>query len=110
MSRSLKVDDKNNLLFGENLFVCEGDEALRQDVKNKLSIWMREYPFDLREGIDYLDILGSGNRNLVVAKLREVLLKDKRIDRVDVAVKDQEMGKLTLEVEILTREGNKINV
>lgn len=110
MSRSLLLDEKNNLIFGENLFLCEGEEALKQDVRNKLGMWMREYPFDLREGIDYLDILSSGNRNLVVAKLREVLLKDERVDHVEVEVENRDSGIFTIGVMITTREGKKINV
>lgn len=110
MSRSFLLDSKNNIVFGENLFLCEKDEALKQDVKNKISMWLGEYPFDLRIGINYLDILRSGNRNLVVAKLREVLLKDERIDRVDIKIKNHDENILTLDIQIITREGLKINV
>lgn len=106
---SLKLDSKNNLEFGDNLFIVDGIDAIRQDVKNRCLFWRGENPFNTKEGIDYLKILQASNKGLLIASIREEILKDDRIVSSDVEILDKS-GKLEIQLNIKTKKGEIINV
>lgn len=110
MSVSLMIDEKNNLVFGDNLFTVEGIYSVRQDVKTRLRMWNGEYPYNIEEGVPYLDILQSANKSLFDATLRQEVLKDDRIQNAEVSVSRVEKGTATIEVDGITKEGVKFNV
>lgn len=107
---SLKIDENNNLEFADNLILTSGIEALKQDARNKISMWRGEYPYNINEGIDYLEILKTGNKNLFIAELRQALLSDDRILNVDITVGKVRNGKVTIELAITTKQGELVNV
>lgn len=107
---SLRVDENNNLLFADNLFIAEGVEALRQDARNKISMWRGEYPYNINEGIDYLEILKTANKNLFIAELKQALLADDRILNVEIKLDKVIEGKVTIDLSITTQKGELINV
>lgn len=107
---SLKIDENNNLQFADNFILAEGIEALKQDARNKISMWKGEYPYNINEGIDYLEILKTGNKNLFIAELRQALLSDDRILNVDITIGKVHHGKVTIELAITTQKGEMINV
>lgn len=110
MSVSLKLDKDNNLLFGDNLFIIDGTESVEQDVRTRLSMWEGEYPYNTSEGVPYLDILRSANKNLFDATLRQEVLKDDRIQNAKVSVSRVKGGVATIEVRGTTKDGAKFNV
>lgn len=107
---SLQVDSSNNLVFGDNLFTIDGLECLKQDARHKISMWAGENPYNITEGINYLEILRTANRNLFIAELRQALLKDDRILNVDVKIGKVINDKITIELMITTQKGEIIHV
>lgn len=110
MSVSLRIDENNNLLFGDNLFTIDDLESVVQDIRTRLSMWEGEYPYNTSEGVPYLDILRSANKNLFDATLRQEVLKDDRIQNAEVSVSRVKSGVATIEVRGTTKEGVKFNV
>lgn len=110
MSVSLMVDSSNNLVFGENLFTIDGIDSVKQDIRTRLSMWQGEYPYNVEEGVPYLDILQSANKSLFDATLRQEVLKDDRIQNAEVSVSRVEKGTATIEISGITKEGVKFNV
>lgn len=107
---SLKVDQNNNLEFADNFILASGVEALKQDARNKISMWKGEYPYNINTGIDYLEILKTANKNLFIAELRQALLSDDRILNVDVKIGKVHHGKVSIELAITTQKGEMLNV
>lgn len=107
---SLKVNADNNLEFADNFILCSGVDALRQDARNKISMWKGEYPYNIDEGIDYLEILKTANKNLFLAELRQALLLDARILNVDVKIGKVISGKVMIELNITTTKGEMLYV
>lgn len=106
---SLRLDSNNNLVVGSILLTVEGNEALSQDIRNKLDLWRGEYPFDLNVGIDYPSLLQQGDKKAIEAAIRNIILEDERVNNVEIEV-TQEGGKLILNGKIITNEGGTINV
>lgn len=110
MSVSLMVDSSNNLVFGENLFTVEGIDSVKQDIRTRLSMWQGEYPYNVEEGVPYLDILQSANKTLFEATLRQEALKDDRIQNAEITISRVEDGVVTIGVDGTTKDGVNFNV
>lgn len=110
MSVSLMLDSDNNLLFGDNLFTIDGIDSVRQDVITRLGMWEGEYPYNVSEGVPYLDILQSANKNLFSTTLRQEVLKDDRIQNAEVTLSRVKDGVVTIEINGTTSDGVNFNV
>ena len=52
MMKTLKLDKNNNLTFSNNLETIENKDAIKQDIKTLLLMWLTEYPFNTNEGLN----------------------------------------------------------
>ena len=103
--QTLKLDKNNNLIFGNNFDTIDGAEAIKQDVKNLLLMWITEYPFNINKGLNWYELSTYNNKNDIIQKVKERLLQDKRIFSVislEVYFKDNQ---LSIEAELETVEG-----
>lgn len=110
MSLSLELDSDNNIVFGSNFFTIEGVDATRQDIKTRLGMWRGEYPYDTSEGVDYLEILQSSNRNLFKTELRSEVMKDSRITNASVEITRVSNGSITISITAETDTGDTIEL
>lgn len=103
--QTLKLDKNNNLIFGNNFDTLDGAEAIKQDVKTLLLMWITEYPFNVNKGLNWYQLSTYNNKNDIIQKVKERLLQDKRIFSVinlEVYFKDNQ---LSIEAELETIEG-----
>lgn len=111
MSKSLKVDLNNNLIFGENFLICDDDEALVQDIRNLLGLWLGEYPFNSKIGIDYLGMLKSNNLEFLISQISDIINTDSRISSNSISYNRKGVNdEVILNIKIQTNEGRIINV
>lgn len=103
--QTLKLDKNNNLIFGNNFDTLDGAEAIKQDIKTLLLMWITEYPFNINKGLNWYELSTYNNKNDIIQKVKERLLQDKRIFSVislEVYFKDNQ---LSIEAELETIEG-----
>lgn len=111
MSKSIKVDENNNIIFGENFLTCEGNEALVQDIRNLLNLWLGEYPFDFTIGVDYLGMLRSNNLEILISQIQDIINTDSRVSSSSVSYDRGGLDdEITLNIKINTKEGDVIYV
>lgn len=99
---SLMIDDNNNLVFGNDLFIVKGLEALKQDIRTRLGMFKGENPLNLNDGVPYVEMLKSGNRNLFKSTLRNECLKDNRLKNAEVSIESFKNDTMILKVECLS--------
>lgn len=104
------LDSNNNLIFAENIQTIGGTECVRQDIKTRLSMWEGEYPYNISEGVPYLDILRSGNKNLFLSVLRSEILKDDRIANVEISIERVKDGVATITARGETKQGEAFEI
>ena len=103
--QTLRLDKNNNLIFGNNFDTLDGAEAIKQDIKTLLLMWITEYPFNINKGLNWYELSTYNNKNDIIQKVKERLLQDKRIFSVinlEVYFKDNQ---LSIEAELETVEG-----
>lgn len=109
--KTLKLDSKNNLVFGSNFILLNGKEAIIQDCKTRLSMFKGEYPFNKDEGIDYINLLLDNNIDNIKQTISNELMKDERIQYVTIIdLNKDSKGKLTINVQCTLTSGEIINV
>ena len=54
---SIALDNNNNIIATKSWQIVSGNDSLRQDIKNRLAMFNKEYPFDINQGIDYITLL-----------------------------------------------------
>lgn len=111
MSKSFKLDNDNNLVFDDNgLMISDADEALAQDVKNRLLLYKGECFYNPDLGICYHKDLHLLNKRGIIQSIRNKLSTDRRIKSFDIQVVSEESGRLDIEIKLVTREGNIVYV
>lgn len=103
--QTLRLDKNNNLIFGNSFDTLSGAEAIKQDVKTLLLMWITEYPFNINKGLNWYELSTYNNKNDIIIAVKERLLQDKRIFSVvnlEVYFKDNQ---LSIEAELETVEG-----
>ena len=107
---TLRLDENNNLVVGENFLTLSGIEALIQDVRTRLQMFLGEYPFDTSKGVDYISLFQKNNKkeieNVIIAEIK----KDKRVSQVIIENLDFTNGKLTLNIKVINGEGESAYV
>lgn len=107
---SLKVDKDNNLLYSTSGFlIVEDDEALAQDVRNRLRLYKGEYFLNPNIGVCFHKDLDKVELDTLVFSIKKELRNDSRIKSYNILTRN-EGGLLHLDIEIITKEGKKINV
>ena len=54
--RTLKLDKNNNLEFSNDLQTIDSKEAIKQDIKTLLLMWVTEYPLNTNEGLNWYQL------------------------------------------------------
>lgn len=111
MSKSFKLDNDNNLVFDDQgLLIADADEALAQDVKNRLLLYKGECFYNPSLGLTYHKDLHLFNRNDIIQSIRNKLSTDPRIRSFDIQIVGEEAGRLDIEIKLVTKEGNIVYV
>ena len=105
MMKTLKLDKNNNLTFSNNLETIESKEAIKQDIKTLLLIWLTEYPFNTNEGLNWYQLATYNNKNDIIAEVKERILQDKRVLNINNIEVSFNNNLLNIEAELETSEG-----
>ena len=103
--KTLKLDKNNNLTFSNNLETIESKEAIKQDIKTLLLIWLTEYPFNTNEGLNWYQLATYNNKNDIIAEVKERILQDRRVLNVNSIDISFNNNLLNIEAELETSEG-----
>lgn len=101
---SLKLDSNNNLVTNNSFLEISGDEQLLQDCKNLISLWLKENPFNINEGIDYLGFLQDNNLKAIVDKITSLINSDERVNNCLVELIRDDVN-VKLNVNIVSKNG-----
>lgn len=97
MSVSFKLDSNNNIINNSNFILISDKEALVQDIKTRLYMYKGEYPYNINEGIDYINYMRSGDEKGLLADIQRRILEDDRIRNVSFDIsKDSDILKIIL--------------
>ena len=92
---TLRLDENNNLIVGENFLTLSGIEALIQDVRTRLKMFLGEYPFDTSKGVDYVSLFQNNDKKEIENAILAEIKKDKRVSQAIIENLDFTNGKLT---------------
>ena len=105
MMKTLKLDKNNNLTFSNNLEIVESKDAIKQDIKTLLLMWVTEYPFNTNEGLNWYQLATYNNKNDIIAEVKERILQDRRVLNVNSIDISFNNNLLNIEAELETSEG-----
>ena len=103
--RTLKLDKNNNLTFSNDLQTIDSTEAIKQDIKTLLLMWLTEYPFNINEGLNWYQLSTYNNKNDIIIAVKDRILQDKRILNVNSIDVSFNNNLLSIEAELETIEG-----
>lgn len=107
---TLMLDSHNNIIAGDSFLTLQGIEALRQDVRTRLSMFLGEYPFNTTQGIDYIGLLQDNNRDNIKNAIIAEIKKDSRVSQATITKAELDRGTLMLDIQITSTQGEVINV
>ena len=102
---TLKIDKNNNLEFSNDFQTIDSTEAIKQDIKTLLLMWLTEYPFNINEGLNWYQLSTYNNKNDIIIAVKERILQDKRILNVNSIDVSFNNNLLSIEAELETTEG-----
>ena len=102
---TLKIDKNNNLEFSNDLQTIDSTEAIKQDIKTLLLMWLTEYPFNINEGLNWYQLSTYNNKNDIIIAVKDRILQDKRILNVNSIEVYFNNNILSIEAELETTEG-----
>lgn len=103
--QTLRLDKNNNLMFGNSFDTLSGAEAIKQDIKTLLLMWLTEYPFNINEGLNWYQLSTYNNKNDIIIAVKDRILQDKRILNVNSIEVYFNNNILSIEAELETTEG-----
>ena len=103
--RTLKLDKNNNLTFSDNFLTIDSKEAIKQDIKTLLLMWVTEYPFNINQGLNWYQLSQYNNKNDIIIAVKDRILQDKRILNVNSIDVSFNNNLLNIEAELETTEG-----
>ena len=103
--RTLKLDKNNNLTFSNDFQTIDSKEAIKQDIKTLLLMWVTEYPFNINEGLNWYQLSQYNNKNDIIIAVKDRILQDKRILNVNSIDVSFNNNLLSIEAELETTEG-----
>ena len=103
--KTLKLDKNNNLTFSNNLETIESKEAIKQDIKTLLLMWITEYPFNTNDGLNWYQLATYNNKNDIIAEVKERILQDRRVLNVNSIDISFNNNLLNIEAELETTQG-----
>lgn len=107
---TLRLDENNNLVVGESLLTLSGIEALMQDIRTRLKMFLGEYPFDTSKGVDYVSLFQNNDKKEIQNAIIAEIKKDKRVSQAIIENLDFTNGKLTLNIKVINGEGESAYV
>lgn len=102
---TLKIDKNNNLEFSNDFQTIDSTEAIKQDIKTLLLMWLTEYPFNINEGLNWYQLSTYNNKNDIIIAVKDRILQDKRILNVNSIEVYFNNNILSIEAELETIEG-----
>lgn len=102
---TLKIDKNNNLEFSNDFQTIDSKEAIKQDIKTLLLMWLTEYPFNINEGLNWYQLSTYNNKNDIIIAVKDRILQDKRILNVNSIEVYFNNNILSIEAELETTEG-----
>ena len=103
--RTLKLDKNNNLTFSNDFQTIDSKEAIKQDIKTLLLMWVTEYPFNINQGLNWYQLSQYNNKNDIIIAVKDRILQDKRILNVNSIDVSFNNNLLSIEAELETTEG-----
>lgn len=107
---SIALDNNNNIIATKSWQIVSGNDSLRQDIKNRLAMFNKEYPFDINQGIDYITLLSLNRKDDLQNAITKEILKDSRVKSVKVKDLSFNKNRLAFEIEVTTNENEVIYV
>lgn len=107
---TLMLDSHNNIIAGDSFLTLQGNEALRQDIRTRLGMFLGEYPFNTEKGMDYIGLLQDNNRDNIKNAIISEIKKDSRVSQVNITKIETIGGTLELDIQITSAQGDIINV
>ena len=99
------LDSNNNLVVTTDFLTKSGLEAIKQDVKTLLLMFQTENPLNLKEGLEWYDLLNKNNLVLIQTRITQRLLEDNRIRNVRNMELRMVNGALEISATLYTTEG-----
>lgn len=99
------LDSNNNLVVTTDFLTKSGLEAIKQDVKTLLLMFQTENPLNLKEGLEWYDLLNKNNLILIQTRITQRLLEDNRIRNVRNMELRMVNGVLEISATLYTTEG-----
>lgn len=99
------LDSNNNLVVTTDFLTKSGLEAIKQDVKTLLLMFQTENPLNLKEGLEWYDLLNKNNLALIQTRITQRLLEDNRIRNVRNMELRMVNGALEISATLYTTEG-----
>ena len=99
------LDSNNNLVVTTDFLTKSGLEAIKQDVKTLLLMFQTENPLNLKEGLEWYDLLNKNNLILIQTRITQRLLEDNRIRNVRNMELRMVNGALEISATLYTTEG-----
>ena len=99
------LDSNNNLVVTTDFLTKSGLEAIKQDVKTLLLMFQTENPLNLKEGLEWYDLLNKNNLVLIQTRIAQRLLEDNRIRNVRNMELRMVNGSLEISATLYTTEG-----
>lgn len=102
---TLKIDKNNNLEFSNDFQTIDSTEAIKQDIKTLLLMWLTEYPFNINQGLNWYQLSTYNNKNDIIIAVKDRILQDKRILNVNSIEVYFNNNILSIEAELESTEG-----
>lgn len=113
--RDLALDSSGDLILdGGDLALVQGEDAIAQECRVALALWVGEFPFDVTVGTDWPTLLN--NKGLtdsqIAAEVRRVLLTVDGVQAVDnVSVERDTVSRAaTIAVDVRTDTGAVLTI
>lgn len=89
-------------VIADDFIIAKGQEELRQNVENRLSVNQGEWFLNIKMGLDYKMITGKGvsDKNIEFA-IRECCLQDERVKEVKKIKIKRNLNNRTADIDIL---------
>ena len=103
--------DNGDMVVAKDFVLATGQEELRQNIENRLSVNVGEWFLNIGMGLDYAAISGKGVEDRAIDfALRECCFQDERIKEVrDIRIKRQpETRKVLIEFVLIDKEDNAL--
>ena len=107
---TIALDENNNIINASSWQTKSNLEALKQDIKNRLSLFNKEYPFDITKGIDYINLLSMNRQSDLKNAILQEILKDSRVKSAKIKQINHYNNQLVLNFEITSINNEVFNV